>query len=81
MLCCALIYIQTADAWLDSAALAEAKYRYVVSCQIYGKMNAAKDGPNKDKARYIEQLAREYEGLRIAYVDEVNGTFFSVLLK
>ena len=36
---------------------------------------------NDPQATYIDQLARDYEGLRIAYVDEKKGKFFSVLLR
>lgn len=51
--------------------------RYVVSCQVYGDMLKS----DKVKAEYITMLARRYPGLYISYVDNVNGKFFSVLLK
>jgi hypothetical protein len=54
-----------------------------VSCQVYGKMAAAKQGSEKrTKAEYIDKLAKDYPGLRIAYVDaDSKGVNYSVLLK
>lgn len=75
---------QTSAQWESTAALAEAKYRYVVSCQIYGKMAGPdSNAADKEKAIAIAQLARDYDGLRIAYVEEdkQTGTFYSVLVK
>ncbi|XP_066312287.1 callose synthase 12-like [Miscanthus floridulus] len=58
------------------------KYTYVVACQLYGEQKAKND-PN---AFEILELMKNYEALRVAYVDErqVNGNekeFFSVLVK
>ena len=55
--------------------------RYVVSCQVFGKMQVSKKKADKDKAGHIKMLARMFPGLRIAHVDEINGEFFSVLSK
>jgi hypothetical protein len=54
-----------------------------VSCQVYGKMASSKKGTDKKiKAEYIDKLAKDYPGLRIAYVDaDTKGVNFSVLLK
>jgi callose synthase len=58
------------------------KYTYVVACQVYGQQKAKND-PN---AFEILELMKNYEALRVAYVDErqINGNekeFFSVLVK
>lgn len=71
---------RTGDTWLNSAELAESKYRYVVSCQIYFKMSA-------DKRAQVDQLAAKFP-VYIACVDGRRGDggkgvekYFSVLLK
>ncbi|KAM0909445.1 hypothetical protein ACQ4PT_014810 [Festuca glaucescens] len=71
-------------------AIADIKFTYVVSCQIYGMQKMSKEG--KDKACYLNILSLmiTYPSLRIAYIDEVeaptrNGmtekTYYSVLVK
>lgn len=55
--------------------------RYVVSCQVFGKMQKSKKKADLDKANHIKMLARMYPGLRIAHVDEKYGEFYSVLSK
>ncbi|CAN0418360.1 unnamed protein product, partial [Laminaria digitata] len=55
--------------------------RYVVSCQVFAKMETSKKKADRDKAGHIKMLARMYPGLRIAYVEESEGSFFSVLAK
>lgn len=55
--------------------------RYVVSCQVFGKMQKSKKKADLDKAAHIKMLARIYPGLRIAHVDEKHGEFYSVLSK
>lgn len=52
-----------------------------MSCQSFGKMQKSEKKSDLQKAGHIKMLARMYHGLRIAHVDEVNGTFFSVLSK
>ena len=52
-----------------------------MSCQLFGKIQASKKKDDQDKADHIKRLARMYPGLRIAHVDEVNGSFYSVLSK
>lgn len=55
--------------------------RYVVSCQVFGKMQKSKKKADLDKAGHIKMLARMYPGLRIAHVDEKDSEFYSVLSK
>eukprot|EP00903_Cladosiphon_okamuranus_P007590 g7363.t1 len=82
-------FIQVQDPALDktcfeyglTADLAEAKYRYVVSCQVFGKMQKSKKKADLAKAGHIKMLARMYPGLRISHVDEVDNKFYSVLSK
>uniref|UniRef100_A0A0D9V1R5 1,3-beta-glucan synthase n=1 Tax=Leersia perrieri TaxID=77586 RepID=A0A0D9V1R5_9ORYZ len=76
---------------LDMArAIADIKFTYVVSCQVYGMQKTSKDP--KDKACYLNilNLMIMYPSLRVAYIDEVeapidNGTtektYYSVLVK
>ncbi|KAG7653299.1 1-3-beta-glucan synthase subunit FKS1-like domain-1 [Arabidopsis suecica] len=77
-------------AFTDRArALADLKFTYVVSCQVYG--NQKKSSESRDRSCYnnILQLMLKYPSLRVAYIDEreetVNGksqkVFYSVLLK
>lgn len=44
-------------------------------------MQKSKKPEEKEKARQIEMLAKMYSGLRIAYVEEEKGRFYSVLTK
>lgn len=44
-------------------------------------MDKSKKKADKDKAEYIKMLAKNYPGLRIAYVEEVKGHFYSVLTR
>uniref|UniRef100_A0A453EUK6 1,3-beta-glucan synthase n=1 Tax=Aegilops tauschii subsp. strangulata TaxID=200361 RepID=A0A453EUK6_AEGTS len=71
-------------------AIADIKFTYVVSCQVYGMQKVSKN--LKDKACYLNilNLMIMYPSLRIAYIDEVeaptkNGTtektYYSVLVK
>ncbi|KAF0917198.1 hypothetical protein E2562_017105 [Oryza meyeriana var. granulata] len=71
-------------------AIANIKFTYVVSCQVYGMQKQSKD--LKDNACYqnILNLMMMYPSLRVAYIDEVeapadNGTtektYYSVLVK
>ncbi|KAK7272375.1 hypothetical protein RJT34_28919 [Clitoria ternatea] len=61
---------------------ASMKFTYVIACQIYGTQKERKD-PGADE---ILQLMKNYEALRVAYVDEVptgrdEKEYFSVLVK
>ncbi|XP_066311942.1 callose synthase 7-like isoform X2 [Miscanthus floridulus] len=71
-------------------AIADIKFTYVVSCQVYGMQKTSKDG--KDKSRYLNilDLMIINPSLRVAFIDEVeaptgNGatekTYYSVLVK
>ncbi|TVU35570.1 hypothetical protein EJB05_17468 [Eragrostis curvula] len=58
------------------------KYTYVVACQIYGQQKAN----NVPHAFEILELMKNYEALRVAYVDERQSSggeteYFSVLVK
>ncbi|KAM0864548.1 hypothetical protein ACQ4PT_043856 [Festuca glaucescens] len=58
------------------------KYTYVVACQIYGQQKAKND----PHAYEILELMKNYEALRVAYVDEKHLSggeteYFSVLVK
>lgn len=44
-------------------------------------MQKSKKKADQDKAAHIKMLARMYPGLRIAHVDEKDGSFYSVLSK
>ncbi|RLN23905.1 callose synthase 7-like [Panicum miliaceum] len=71
-------------------AIADIKFTYVVSCQVYGMQKTSKD--QKDKSSYLNilNLMITNPSLRVAYIDEVeaptgNGTtektYYSVLVK
>jgi len=71
-------------------AIADIKFTYVVSCQVYGMQKTSKD--QKDKSCYLNilDLMITNPSLRVAYIDEVeaptgNGTtektYYSVLVK
>lgn len=51
-------------------ALADLKFTYVVTCQIYGKQKASKN----PAAAEIFGLMKQYDALRVAYIDEVEVT-------
>ncbi|KAL6842410.1 hypothetical protein ACP4OV_027837 [Aristida adscensionis] len=73
-------------AW--SNAIADTKFTYVVSCQLYGIHKASKDP--REKSLYENILHLMYPALRVAYIDEkeihsTNGKiekqYYSVLVK
>ncbi|KAG7561405.1 Glycosyl transferase family 48 [Arabidopsis thaliana x Arabidopsis arenosa] len=77
-------------AFLERAkALADLKFTYVVSCQVYGNQKKSSDIHNRSCYTNILQLMLKYPSLRVAYVDEREETadakspkvFYSVLLK
>jgi len=77
-------------AFLERArALADLKFTYVVSCQVYGNQKKSGDIHNRSCYTNILQLMLKYPSLRVAYVDEREETadakspkvFYSVLLK
>ncbi|KAL0884530.1 hypothetical protein Bca101_008511 [Brassica carinata] len=91
--------IATDDGYLSSAsneefmnrarALADLKFTYVVSCQIYGNQKKSSKGSDRNRYNNILQLMLKYPSLRVAYIDEreeiINDksqkVFYSVLLK
>ncbi|KAL6134958.1 hypothetical protein ACLB2K_067186 [Fragaria x ananassa] len=75
---------------LDRAqALADLKFTYVVSCQIYGEQKNSSESRDKSCYTNILKLMLTYPSLRVAYIDTreetVNGksqkNYFSVLVK
>lgn len=65
----------------QNLAAASMKFTYVVTCQIYGQQKKLKDYHAAD----ILRLMKNYQGLRIAYVDEIQeekgSRYYSVLVK
>ncbi|KAG8094941.1 hypothetical protein GUJ93_ZPchr0012g21326 [Zizania palustris] len=70
--------------------MADIKFTYVVSCQVYGMQKTSKD--KRERASYVNilNLMLMFPSLRVAYIDEVeaptsNGTtektYYSVLVK
>ncbi|KAF2290622.1 hypothetical protein GH714_014737 [Hevea brasiliensis] len=77
-------------AFLDHAqALADLKFTYVVSCQVYGNQKKSPDARDRSCYSNILNLMLTYPSLRVAYIDEredtVNGksqkVYYSVLVK
>ncbi|KAL2322528.1 hypothetical protein Fmac_026907 [Flemingia macrophylla] len=75
---------------LDEAeAMADLKFTYVVSCQLYGAQKKSKE--NRDRSCYnnILSLMLTHSSLRVAYIDETEETkngkslkvYYSVLVK
>lgn len=74
---------------MRSQALADLKFTYVVSCQVYGAQKKSSD--LRDRSCYINilNLMLMYPSLRVAYIDEVEDTvkgqsvktYYSVLVK
>ncbi|CAF2314846.1 unnamed protein product [Brassica rapa subsp. trilocularis] len=78
------------DEFMNRArALADLKFTYVVSCQVYGNQKKSSDGRDRSCYNNILQLMLKYPSLRVAYIDEREETinkksqkvFYSVLLK
>ncbi|KAG8659847.1 hypothetical protein MANES_02G084900v8 [Manihot esculenta] len=80
-------------AFLDHAqALADLKFTYVVSCQVYGNQKKSPDARDRSCYSNILNLMLTYPSLRVAYIDEreeshdtANGklqkVYYSVLVK
>uniref|UniRef100_A0A5B7C4U4 1,3-beta-glucan synthase n=1 Tax=Davidia involucrata TaxID=16924 RepID=A0A5B7C4U4_DAVIN len=70
-------------------ALADLKFTYVVSCQVYGAQKKSSDKREQSCYKNILNLMLTYPSLRVAYIDEreetINGkpqkVFYSVLVK
>ncbi|XP_065851855.1 callose synthase 7 [Euphorbia lathyris] len=76
--------------FIDRAqALADLKFTYVVSCQVYGSQKKSTDARERSCYSNILNLMLKYPSLRVAYIDEreetVNGNpqkaYYSVLVK
>ncbi|XP_062200996.1 putative callose synthase 6 [Phragmites australis] len=81
---------QESDAVCEMArAIADIKFTYVVSCQIYGMQKISKEPKEKSSYQNILTLMIMNPSLRVAFIDEVeapteNGTkktYYSVLVK
>ncbi|CAD6238385.1 unnamed protein product [Miscanthus lutarioriparius] len=73
-----------------SKAIADIKFTYVVSCQLYGMHKASKDSREKGLYENILNLILTYPALRIAYIDlkevqlqngKIEKQYYSVLVK
>ncbi|KVH95817.1 1,3-beta-glucan synthase subunit FKS1-like, domain-1 [Cynara cardunculus var. scolymus] len=72
-----------------SSAMADLKFTYVVSCQVYGAQKKSSD--ERDQSCYVNilNLMLTYPSLRVAYIDEREATvdgrsqkvYYSVLVK
>ncbi|KAL8147544.1 callose synthase 7-like [Apium graveolens] len=70
-------------------ALADLKFTYVVSCQVYGAQKKSSDKEDQNSAANILNLMLTYPSLRVAYIDEREETYdgkskkvyYSVLVK
>ncbi|XWS41048.1 hypothetical protein CRYUN_Cryun17cG0047500 [Craigia yunnanensis] len=73
----------------QAQALANMKFTYVVSCQVYGAQKKSSDARDRSCYLNILNLMLTYPSLRVAYIDEreetVNGrsqkVYYSVLVK
>ncbi|KAM1768097.1 hypothetical protein ACFX12_046109 [Malus domestica] len=81
---------QAEQAFLDRAqALADLKFTYVLSCQVYGAQKNSNEARDRSCYTNILKLMQTYPSLRVAYIDttekQVNGKpqkiYFSVLVK
>ncbi|KAF3444992.1 hypothetical protein FNV43_RR14685 [Rhamnella rubrinervis] len=76
-------------AFESAQALADLKFTYVVSCQIYGAQKKSNDSRDQSCYNNILKLMLVYPSLRVAYIDEredtIDGkcqrTYYSVLVK
>ncbi|ONM41651.1 Callose synthase 7 [Zea mays] len=73
-----------------SKAIADIKFTYVVSCQLYGVHKTSKDSRERGLYENILNLMLTYPALRIAYIDEkevqlrngkIEKQYYSVLVK
>ena len=61
---------------LDGLALAQKKFNYVISAQIYQRQKDRGDS----KAEDIEFIMRKFPSLRVAFLDECDKNCASVLI-
>ncbi|XP_057461874.1 callose synthase 7-like isoform X2 [Actinidia eriantha] len=77
------------DLMEHARALADMKFTYVVSCQIYGAQKKSSDARERNCYLNILNLMIMYPSLRVAYIDETEETvkgkpqkvYYSVLVK
>ncbi|KAL3933773.1 MAG: hypothetical protein SGPRY_000137 [Prymnesium sp.] len=63
-------------------ALVASKFEYVVSSQNFYKLATSDIPESQQKAHFIDELRKQFpHSLRIAYVDEKDGVYSSVLLR
>lgn len=70
-------------------AIADMKFTYVVSCQVYGIQKKSTEARDRSCYSNILNLMLKYRSLRVAYIDEVEETvdnktqkcYYSVLVK
>ncbi|KAK7305003.1 hypothetical protein VNO77_42901 [Canavalia gladiata] len=73
----------------DAQALADLKFTYVVSCQLYGSQKKSKNSKERGCYTNILNLMLMHASLRVAYIDETEETkdgksqkvYYSVLVK
>ncbi|XP_058101234.1 callose synthase 7 [Magnolia sinica] len=74
---------------VHSQAVADMKFTYVVSCQVYGAQKKSSEMRDRSCYQNILNLMLKYPSLRVAYIDEREETvnekvvkvYYSVLLK
>ncbi|XP_061350259.1 callose synthase 7-like [Gastrolobium bilobum] len=77
------------DKLLHAKAMADLKFTYVVSCQLYGSHKKSKNSKDRSCYNNILNLMLTHSGLRVAYIDESEETrdgktqkfYYSVLVK
>ncbi|KAL6653202.1 hypothetical protein ACP70R_012127 [Stipagrostis hirtigluma subsp. patula] len=81
---------EIAESSREAIAIADIKFTYVVTCQVYGMQKVSKDARDKSSYLNILNLMIMYPSLRVAYIDEVEvmtadgmkeKTYYSVLVK
>ncbi|TKY46783.1 Callose synthase 7 [Spatholobus suberectus] len=73
----------------DAQAMADLKFTYVVSCQVYGSQKKSKNSRDRSCYTNILNLMLTHSALRVAYIDETEETkegksqkfYYSVLVK
>ncbi|RDX92548.1 Callose synthase 7, partial [Mucuna pruriens] len=73
----------------DAQAMANLKFTYVVSCQVYGSQKKSKNTRDRNCYTNILNLMLTHSSLRVAYIDETEDTkdgkfqkvYYSVLVK
>ncbi|WOK98671.1 callose synthase 7-like isoform X1 [Canna indica] len=82
-------YQEQYNAQIRAKAIADMKFTYVVSCQIYGMQKKSPEARDRSCYNNILNLMLKYPSLRVAYIDERDETvgdktqkcYYSVLVK